>query len=79
MMIALPLATSVGAFAGSAFGCAVGDWLQHAGLVDAIFWCGRFGGLLGAMLCPAYVARKVIKDERAITKTQTKQRETQTS
>jgi hypothetical protein len=78
-MIALPLANLVGAFAGWAFGCAVGDWLQHAGLVDAMFWCGRFGGLLGAMLCPAYVVVKIIWDERATTKTQTERRETRIS
>ena len=78
-MIVLPLAAAIGGFAGWAAGSAAGEWLETLGVTGTMSWSGRIGGVLGAFSCPAYVARKVIKDERAMTKTQTKQRETQTS
>ena len=79
ILIVLPLAAAIGGFAGWAAGSAAGEWLEYLGVSGATNWGGRIGGVLVAFSCPAYVARKVIKDERAMTKTQTERRETQTT
>ncbi len=77
ILIVLPLAAAIGGFAGWAAGSAAGEWLETFGVKEMMGWGGRIGGLLGAVSCPAYVARKVIKDERTMTTTQTERRETQ--
>jgi hypothetical protein len=48
VMIAVPLAALVGGFAGWAVGAAAGEWLEDAGVNDALFWGGRIGGVLAA-------------------------------
>lgn len=79
MMIAVPMATLIGGFAGWAAGGAGGEWLEHAGVNDALFWGGRIGGLLGATLCPVYVGQKILRSERSISKTQPERRGSQPS
>ena len=67
MIIAVPLAMLVGGFSGWAAGGAAGEWLEHAGVHDALFRGGRIGGVLGAVLCPIYVVHKAIRDKRPMT------------
>lgn len=76
LLIVFPVAVVTGGFAGWAAGSAAGEWLETLGFTEMIGLGGRIGGLLGASLCSVYVAYKVFKDERAMTKTQTKRRET---
>lgn len=76
LLLVLPLATMTGAFAGWASGSAVGEWLEYLGVTDATHWCGWVGGILGTVLCPAYVVRKVIRNA---TKTESERRDNPTS
>ena len=76
ILIVLSLAAAIGGFAGWAAGSAAGEWLVTLGVKEMMGWGGRFGSLLGAVLCPAYVISKIIQDERAMTKTQKERRET---
>ncbi len=79
MMVAVPMATLVGGFAGWAAGGAGGEWLEQAGVNDALFWGGRIGGVLGAVLCPIFVINKVVSGNRPMTKLQPERRDTHTS
>ena len=79
ILIVLPLAVAIGGVAGWAAGSAAGEWLETLGAAAMMEWGGRVGGLLGAVLCPVYVIRKIIQDERVMTKTQEERRETQIS
>ncbi len=79
MMVAVPMAMLVGGFTGWAAGGAGGEWLEHAGVNDALFWGGSIGGVLGAVLCPIYVILTAIRGNRPMTKMQPGRRDTQTS
>ena len=64
ILLVLPLAAAIGGFAGWCIGASGGEWLEYFGVANATAWTGRVGGLLGAILCPGYVVRRVIRDER---------------
>jgi hypothetical protein len=65
ILLVLPVAAVTGSFAGWCLGASGGEWLEYFGAANATAWSGQVGGLLGAILCPAYVLRRVIRDERA--------------
>lgn len=79
MMMAVPLATLVGGFAGWAMCGAAGEWLESLGVANAMIWGHRIGGVLGAALCPAYVAYKAVRDTRITTNAPPEGRETRAS
>ena len=79
VLIVLPLAVVIGGFAGWAAGSAADEWLETLSVTEMMKWGGRIGGVLGAFSCPTYVVRKIIQDERIMTKTQAERRETRTS
>jgi hypothetical protein len=68
ILLVLPMATIVGGFAGWCLGTSGGEWLKFIGVVNVTDWCGRTGGLLGAVFCSGYVVYRVIGGERAETR-----------
>ena len=63
LLVAMPLAALVGGFAGWAMGAAAGEWLEYAGVRDALTLGGQIGGLLGAFLCPICVLWNMLRED----------------
>lgn len=61
MLLVLPLAAAIGGFAGWCLGASGGQWLEYLCVTNVTAWSGRVGGLLGTVLCPGYVAHRVIR------------------
>lgn len=75
VLLVLPLAAALGCFAGWCLGAVGGQWLEYLGVTNTTAWGGRVGGLLGTILCPGYVAYRVIRDERTMTENPSQSRD----
>jgi hypothetical protein len=61
-VLALPFAAATGAFAGWCLGASAGQWLELLGIQEASHEGGILGGIVGAVVCAAYIAFRTLND-----------------
>jgi hypothetical protein len=64
-LLVLPLAATLGSFAGWCLGASGGEWLEFVGVARATARGARLGIVVGTILCPGYVLLRLMRDERA--------------